>query len=180
MEISAKTRKKLIWAVVLMSLLLPFFTSLIVEAVNYAETARGVDVFVLQREPLLTVGTPATFDILFTNDGTPLNSMEAELFFDPALISVTNITFTSALCEERFIIDRVIDNVTGRLHMSCGTVTPFGGNVAVFATVTFTPKTPGLGALAFGAATNVYVHDGLGTQIAREKFDATLDIEEVI
>lgn len=153
---------------------LSFGTATYLSAVSYAETARGVDVYLVTENNVVTTGTPFIADILITNDATPLNVMEAEVIFDPSLFAVTQFSFSDSLCEERFVIDNVIDNVTGRVHVSCGTITPFTGNATVFGTVTVVPLQPGVSNLTFGDKTHVYIHDGLGTEIARDTYGATL------
>jgi len=146
-------------------------------AVDYATTARGVDVYLVTESQKAAIGQPFTADIMITNDQTPLNVMEAEVFFDPTLFAVTDFTFGDSLCEDRFVIDKVIDNTTGRLHLSCGTITPFAGNATVFGTITATPLAPGITNVTFGEMTHVYVHDGLGTEVARDTYGTTLLIE---
>lgn len=160
-------------------LLLSVFTEVSVQATNYAETARGADVYVLSDTQMLAVGEETTIDILVTNDTTPLNAIETELYFDPELFTVTDITFHSELCEERFIIDRTVDNTLGHIHLSCGTATPFSGNVTIFGTVTIIPLETGIGKIEFGEKTHIYVHDGLGTQIVRDTYAHTFVITNV-
>lgn len=150
------------------------------QAVTYAETARGVDVYVVTASETLSPGTPFTANVFITNDRTPLNVMEAEILFDSSLFTVTDFAFGDTLCEERFIIDNVIDNTTGRVHASCGTITPFAGNATVFGTITAVPLKPGISNLTFGEKTHVYIHDGLGTEIARDTYGATLVVENKV
>ncbi len=156
-----------------------FFVSFLVttslQAVDYASTARGVDVFLLTAPAEATSPLLKT-DIVFTNDNTPLNVMEAEVLFDPTMVEVTDFTFSNNLCEERFIIDRVIDNETGRLHFSCGTAVPFTGTIGVFGTIHSRPLQPGVTEFAFGENTHVYVHDGLGTEIVRNTFPTNITL----
>lgn len=147
-------------------------------AVDYASTARGADIYVLSDTQTMRVGEEATVEILLTNDNTPLNVMETELYFDPTFFFVTKVTFANSLCEDRFVIDEEIDNVAGRVHISCGTITPFTGNATIFGTLTLIPKKTGVSAITFGEKTHVYVHDGLGTEIARDKYNGSFFIDE--
>jgi len=144
-------------------------------AVDYASTARGVDVFLLT-----SVSTPESShlktDIVFTNDNTPLNVMEAEVLFDPSMVEVTDFIFGSSLCEERFIIDYNIDNEVGRLHVSCGTTQPFGGTIGIFGTIQSRPLQTGVTQFSFGEKTHVYVHDGHGTEIVRDTYATTVTL----
>lgn len=149
-------------------------TALYLQAVNYAETTRGVDVYIVAPTAPLALDSTFSADILITNDKTPLNVMEAEVYFDPALFKVTDFTFSNSLCEDRFIIDKAIDNDTGHLHVSCGTITPFTGNATIFGTIHAVTLTSGVTNLTFGEKTHVYVHDGLGTEVARDTYSATL------
>ncbi len=158
-------------------MVLSFGATTYLKAVNYAETARGVDVYLVTAEQTAETGNYFVADVFITNDQTPLNAMEAEIYFDPDLFAVTDFAFGTSLCENRFILDNVIDNANGRLHMSCGTITPFSGNAAIFGTITAIPLKSGITNLTFGEQTHVHVHDGLGTEIVRDTYDETIVIE---
>ena len=144
------------------------------QAVDYATTARGVDVYLVTETTKTSVGAPFTVDILLTNDTTPLNAMQAEIYFDTTLFSVQDFTFGNTLCEERFIIDNLIDNTSGRVQASCGTIQPFTGNATVFGTLTVVPLATGLSQIEFGEQTSVYVHNGLGTEVVRDTYPTTV------
>lgn len=176
MKTSGHYYRNFIIAGLLTTLGLTVGTTTYLSAVDYATTARGVDVYVLTPSTAPVVGTPMAADIIITNDGTPLNAMEAEIYFDATRFAVTDLTFNTSLCDTRFIIDRVIDNTAGRVHMSCGTPNPFTGHVTVFGTITAIPLQAGISKLTFGEATHVHVHDGLGTEIVRDTYDTTLNI----
>jgi len=156
--------------------LLSFVVDTKLKAENYAETARGVDVYIVSPQKT-TPNASFTADILITNDRTPLNAMEAEIYFDPTAFAVERFEFGTSLCEERFIIDNVVDNQTGRVHVSCGTITPFTGNATIFGTIIATPLKPGVTNVIFGEKTHVHVHDGLGTEIARDTYGTTIAVE---
>lgn len=153
---------------------LSFGTTSYLSAVGYTDTAHGVDVYLVTEDNAVTKGTPFTADIFITNDSTPLNVMETEILYDPSLFAVAEFSFGPALCEERFIIDNEINNETGRVHVSCGTITPFTGSATVIGTITAVPLQPGVSNLTFGEQTHIYVHDGLGTEIARDTYGATV------
>lgn len=165
----------LVTASTLCALFISFLVTNTLSAIDYASTARGVDVFLLT-----TTSTPESSliktDIVFTNDNTPLNVMEAEVVFDPNLVEVTNLTFSTTLCEERFVIDRVIDNETGRIHMSCGTTIPFTGTIGIFGTIESRPRYNGITTFSFGEKTHVYVHDGRGTEIVRHTYPTSITL----
>lgn len=165
----------LITAATLCGLFISFLAVSTLMAVDYASTARGVDVFLLTAATTETSPLMKT-DIVFTNDNTPLNVMEVEVLFDPTMVEVTNFTFGDSLCEERFIIDRIIDNETGRLHMSCGTIVPFNGTIGIFGSIESRPLQNGLTELSFGTNTNVYIHDGFGTEIVRDTYPTTVTL----
>ena len=158
-------------------LILLLGTTTYLNAVNYAEIARGVDVYLVTDSQTTNVGDTFTADIFITNDKTPLNAMEAEVFFDSTLFEVSDFTFGTSLCEDRFILDTIIDNNFGRIHMSCGTITPFTGNATVFGTITATPLKQGVTNLTFGEKTHVHIHDGLGTEISRDTYSTAISIE---
>lgn len=151
-----------------------------IKAVDYTETARGVDVYLVTDSTTVDTQNYFNVDIVITNDGTPLNAMEAEVNFDPKLFTVANFTFGNSICEERFVIDTLIDNESGRLHMSCGTIEPFTGNATVFGTMTVIPNQAGISNLEFGPQTHVHIHDGLGTEIVRDVYGATVVVQSEV
>ena len=168
----------LLTAGALCALFISFLVTNTLSAIDYASTARGVDVFLLT-----TTSTPESplikTDIVITNDNTPLNVMEAEVLFDPTMVEVIDFTFSNHICEERFVIDRIIDNETGRIHMSCGTTTPFTGTIGIFGTIASRPRYSGSTQFSFGEKTHVYVHDGRGTEIVRNTYPTNITLASI-
>lgn len=107
------------------------------------------------------------------SDGTMINAAEVELFFDPLAFEVTSLNIHPEICEERFIITKIIDNHTGTLFYQCGTITPYSGTSTTLATITIEPLKVGVSALSFGQNTNVLAHDGFGSNVTKERSTST-------
>lgn len=109
--------------------------------------------------------------INLANDGTLLNAVEVELFFDPKAVRVTSLNIHPELCEERFIITNIIDNEAGTVFYQCGTISPYSGTSTTLATLIIEPLTLGTTSLTFGQNTNVLAHDGFGSNVTKERTD---------
>jgi hypothetical protein len=103
----------------------------------------------------------------------PLNAAEVELFFDPKVFLVTDLKIHPELCEERFVLTKIIDNTAGTVFYQCGTVTPFTGASTTLATITIEPLSLGTSPLAFGNNTNVLAHDGFGSNVTKHRATST-------
>lgn len=101
-----------------------------------------------------------------TTFNIPLNAFEAELYFDPAVTQVSDVIFHETLCERRFIIDNVIDNQIGRVHVSCGSLNPFmtNGEHSPIITVRSIMVGEGMHEFTLGPKTSFHIHDGFGTR----------------
>jgi hypothetical protein len=139
----------------------------------FAEFLTSVDLS-LKQESTVTLLTPAVFTLEINNtESTPLNAVEFELSYDPQAILITSIEPSTALCEERFVITNEINHASGTTLFQCGTVTPFSDTEGVIATIHAIPLRSGTTTLTFGEQTHVLAHDGLGTDVTRERESIT-------
>ena len=130
-------------------------------------TDAEITMYILSHDAHLTVGDQYEIDVVLTNDNQLLlNASESEIRFDPDKIKVTDVQFHTDLCKHELVIERKVDNDTGHIQLSCGTYEPFSGPAAVLATLVITPIAQGSTSLYFGERSNVYRHDGLGTQVS--------------
>ena len=142
-----------------------FFFAVLVNAAEYLAPAPTVNIEAAQR-------TDNTIDILLSDNTGPINAAEVELQFDPSYIYVSDLTIAPELCEERFVITKVIDNEIGRIFYQCGTVTPFTGTSTVLATLEVTPLALGTSTLSFAtSSTNILAHDGYGSNVTKQRLD---------
>ncbi len=126
-----------------------------------------ITMYILSHDAHLVVGDQYEIDVVLTNDNQILlNASESEIRFDPDKIKVTDVRFHAELCKQELVIERIVDNDTGHIQLSCGTFDPFDGPATVLATLTIRPIAPGSTSLYFGERSNVYRHDGLGTQVS--------------
>lgn len=119
-------------------------------------------------------GIQETVDVTLSNvQQTPLNAVEFELHFNPKEMTLSKITPTASLCEDRFIITNTINNASGTALFQCGTITPFSNKVGTVATIDLIRLIAATTSLSFGTTTHVLAHDGYGT-------DATRAIQDII
>lgn len=117
--------------------------------------------------------SPDRLEIRLTDNTTPLNAAEMELLFDPQAFSVTDLTIQPGLCEERFIITKLIDNASGKVFYQCGTIMPFGKASTTLAILKIAPLSTGTSTVTFGTNTNVLAHDGYGSNVTKERVPGT-------
>jgi hypothetical protein len=140
---------------------------LIATFICFVPVVRAVSEYLATVDIKLTPLGSDTFAIELENSAhTPLNALEFELRFDPEHTHIDDIALTEALCEERFIITKYIDNVAGSALVQCGTVTPFLKATGTVALITGTGAMP-----SFGTTTHVLAHDGYGTDATRALID---------
>ena len=114
--------------------------------------------------------TSSTTQQLLIQSNALLNVYEATLLFDPTITTVTDFTISSDLCDEQFVIEKRIDNISGELYVACGTLTPFSSETAyqpllAFDFISQATTSPFL----IGDRTTFHQHDGLGTVSAWEE-----------
>jgi hypothetical protein len=117
-----------------------------------------------------------SIDIVVKSGGEPINVAKAEIVYDPKKIRIEDIMITDTFCEPGFIIERMIDNENGLVKLSCGTRIPFQGNQTTLATLVMQPLEEGNIQLEFTDKTAIYAHDGLGTDVLRQKNSANYQI----
>ncbi len=148
------------------ALILSCFFILFVPVVQgFQDFTKTVDIFLTQTHA--GTGDVQTFTVEIDNaSSTPLNAIEFELSFNPQEMHITDIVQTAALCEERFILTKQIDNTNGNLLFQCGTVTPYSRATGTIATVYayITVPRPNI---RFGTTTHVLAYDGYGTDATR-------------
>lgn len=117
-----------------------------------------------------------TINVNLSENTSPLNAVEVELFFDPTHFVVNDLTISPVLCEERFVITKIIDNTAGVVFYQCGTITPFSGTSTTLATLYITPVQSGNTQLTFGDKTNTLAHDGYGSNVTKDRLPAELTL----
>lgn len=138
-----------------------------------ASFLQSVDITAQQTEGAVLY-TPTTFAIAITNElSSPLNAVEFELNYNPNELLITKIEPHTTLCEERFLIQNVIDTASGTASFQCGTITPFALKEGTIATVHAIPLSSGTSSVTFGTRTNVLAHDGYGTNLTRARNNLT-------
>jgi hypothetical protein len=131
----------------------------------FASFTEKVDIFLNATAATSTTGI-VVFEITAQNpQNALLNAAEFSLTFDPKKLQIMRVVPGTALCEERFLFNNVIDNKIGTVNLQCGTLTPSSEHTSVIATLyakrlTKKPIFPG-----FSKETRVLAHDGFGTDL---------------
>lgn len=110
--------------------------------------------------------------------GEPINATHAEILYDPSKVRVVEILTASSFCDEGFILEKLIDNVKGRVSIQCGVVGGFSKRLATVADLVLQPLGPSGFTLEFSDGTQVLAHDGLGTDVLREAVGGHYSIAE--
>jgi hypothetical protein len=106
-------------------------------------------------------------NIVVTTSGEAVNAVEAELFYDPEKVEITEIITEKSICPESFFLEREIDVEMEVIKISC--LIPKEGFIGqgILAELIAKPLKPGTFSLKFGENTKVLAHDGLGTDVLR-------------
>lgn len=105
--------------------------------------------------------------IKINTGGEVINVARASVVYDPRRLHVAEIRMDRSFCEERFLIEKKIDNVNGKAIISCGMTGGFSGATAVLADLMVQPLEEGEVSMQFADGTQVLAYDGLGTDVLR-------------
>lgn len=109
--------------------------------------------------------TDATFTVDMQTFDVSLNVFEIGIQFDPFTHIISDIEFTSMLCEEKFIIEESYDTSSGVYYLACGTSTPFTTKISsTLLDIKYQSSNPFITPSLLPTKTSFYQHDGLGTQ----------------
>lgn len=106
-----------------------------------------------------------TAQVVLKNNSGALNSFQTTVFFDPNIVEVTSASTTLSLCEEQFIVNKIIDNEAGIVYLECGSAIPFTGSSTTLLELDLKYKQSVTANLIFGNRNLVARHDGLGTNL---------------
>src|SRR3989344_104075 len=106
--------------------------------------------------------------------GESINVVEVEIRYDPTLLMVQEIKTTNSFCDQNFFVEKEIDNDNGMVRVVCGLPSPgFNDLKGVAFELAVRALKPGRASLWFGENTAVLANDGLGTNVLRNKTDAS-------
>jgi hypothetical protein len=95
----------------------------------YPGIVRAGEPVVLQLFPVAKTDLSVKLDTF----GTAVNAVRIVVNFDPALVEVAALDTRASFCEQYLFVEKVIDNESGQLIVSCGKPTPgFTGSSTVF------------------------------------------------
>jgi len=143
------------------SLVLLFSVSLV--ALPRIAEARGASLYLSPSSGTYEVGSNFSVKVKVNSGGQAINAAEATLTFNPAEISVVNISKTGSIfsfCTQ----DPTFSNSAGNIVFSGGTPTPFTGTSGTLITITFKAKISGSAQVSFSSG-SVLAADGKGTNI---------------
>ncbi len=143
-----------------------FFFAVLVHAEEYVAPEATAIISALQTDSNKIV-------VKLEENINPLNAAEVELFFDPKAFIVTDLIIHGDLCEERFVLTKIIDNTAGTVFYQCGTITPFTGASTTLATIIIEPISLGTSPILFGTNTNALAHDGFGSNVTKDRATGT-------
>lgn len=120
-----------------------------------------------------TAGERKTVAILLSTGATAVNAIQVDLAFDPALVSIAEFSMDESLVTAWVSVPTVED---GRLSFFGGIPGGFSGSGAPLLVLELLGLASGESSLAFTAATQAVVADGLGTFAEVEWADALFSV----
>lgn len=124
--------------------------------------AHAADVLVSPSSGSYSTGQTFTATIQVDPKGDSVNAVEAELTFNPSVISVVSVSKTGSVFS-LWTTEPAFSNSAGTITFGGGSPTPFS-NRSTLLTVTFRGAAEGTGTVSFGDA-SALAADGLGTDV---------------
>lgn len=120
-----------------------------------------------------SVGQTFTATVRVVPSGDNVNAVEAALKFDPAVLSVVNVSKDGSVFS-LWTTEPTFSNSNGTITFGGGSPTPFKSTSNII-NVTFRTVTAGTGAVSFSEA-SVLAADGLGTDVFKNSSGATYTV----
>lgn len=119
-----------------------------------------------------------TIAVKVLTGGETINAVKAVIGYDPSAVKVLDIVMADSLCNKDFLIEKSIDNKTGRAIVACGVPNPgFSKSSGTVAELIIRPIALGSFSLKFiDDDMQVLANDGLGTNVLRTATDAFLQV----
>ncbi|KKR81510.1 MAG: hypothetical protein UU73_C0001G0009 [Candidatus Daviesbacteria bacterium GW2011_GWA1_41_61] len=123
--------------------------------------------FIIPTKGQYLLGEVFPVKIEVTGIKTAVNTIQADLGFDPRVVEVTQVSTEGSFAN--IFIQKVINNNEGYVRLTGGLPNPgFSQLQGTFATVYFRGKTPGPVKIKFLPTSLVLANDGLGTDVLKD------------
>lgn len=151
---------------------LPVFTILAcMSAAPLPLSAAGASLRIVPETARVKVGEPVTFQIVADTAGQPSFAAEAELSFDPNVLTVDHVSTDGSVLGS-WATEPAFSNDDGVIRFSGLALSRFDGNEQKVLSVTFVPKTAGTGAIRILSGA-LLASDARGSNILAELAPAT-------
>jgi len=150
----------------LISFGLVFAESKILFKMGFPPTPKTVT-FVIPLKGQHRLGEIFPMKIEITGIKVPINTVQADLGFNPERLEVVDISTQDSFAN--IFVQKEINNEAGYARLSGGLPNPgFSSDRGVFGTVYFKGKSPGVSKIEFLPSSMVLTNDGRGTNVLRE------------
>lgn len=140
--------------------------SLILNRMGYPETPQTAS-FIIPPTGQFRVGEIFPMKLEIQNIGNSINTVQADIGFDPAHLEVVDISTTESFAN--VFVQKEINNEGGWARLTGGLPNPgFHEPRGTFGTVYFRAKLPGLTRIEFLSTSMVLANDGKGTNILKD------------
>ncbi len=125
--------------------------------------AGGASLYLSPPSGTYTVGSVFEITVKINSGGQSINAAEANLVFNPAELSVVNISKTNSIFS-LWTTEPTFSNVTGKISFGGGSPLPFSGDAGTIVTISFKAKSPSSALVNFSSG-SILAADGKGTNI---------------
>lgn len=139
----------------------------------FAAQADAADVVISPASGSFTAGQTFTATIQAVPNGASVNAVEAKLSFDPAVLSVVNVSKTGSVFS-LWTTEPAFSNSAGTIEFGGGSPTPFTARSSLLV-VTFRANAVGSGSVSFDNA-SALAADGRGTDVLENSPGATFTV----
>jgi len=141
----------------------------------YAQVAYAADVVLSPSTGSYSTGQTFTVTVQAQPNGDHINAVEAQLSFDPAVLSVVSVSKTGSVFS-LWTTEPAFSNSAGTIEFGGGSPTPFSSRSTLLS-ITFRAAAEGAAAVSFDSA-SALAADGLGTDVLENSPDASYTVAE--
>lgn len=140
---------------------------------QFALSVQAADILIAPASGTYSTGQTFTVAVRVNPSGKSVNAVEASLKFDPAVLSVTNVSKDGSVFS-LWTTEPTFSNTAGTITFGGGSPSPFTTQ-SNLVNVTFRAVAPGSGGLTVSTA-SVLAADGLGTDVFARGVPATFTV----
>ena len=143
-----------------------FMESRVLNLLGFPPTPKTVS-FVIPATGQYRLGEVFPMKIEITGIKKPINTVQADISFDPKILEITEISTNDSFAN--IFVQKEINNQVGFARLSGGLPNPgFSGEKGIFGTFYFKGKSPGVVKVDFSSSSKVLANDGRGSNTLKD------------